>query len=54
MTFAGQVHEWSDSEEPAVAVTGVTCNYLNGFRPAFFPLLFFAPSLLQFDVSSRI
>ena len=28
VNFTGQVPEWSDCEEPAVAVTGVTCNYL--------------------------
>ena len=43
MNFAGQVHDWSDSEKPAVAVTGVTCNYLTGSRPAVFSLYFSLP-----------
>ena len=49
MNFTGKVPEWSDSEEPAVAVTSVTCNYLTGTRSAVFPPLFFAPSLFFKD-----
>ena len=48
MNFAGQVPEWSDSEAPAVEVTGgLPVLPVAGTRPAIFPPLFFAPSLLR-------
>ena len=45
--YAGVTPEWSDSQVPAVKVTGVYL-YLPvpGSRPAFFHRYFFAPSLL--------
>ena len=36
-----------DHMEPVADPVGITCNYMAGSRPALFPPLFFAPSLLD-------